>query len=1417
MNDFPLNPFLATIAEDFRLTVRDYERIGTVLRTGGPWSIGRLRDTLLALLAKNEAQVDVFLRRFKEFFKTDLERSFPDLDVQRALADLEQLAKGETIRVKPPKSAPEPPLRRVQPETLREFTARIGWWLAPSLLVIVVLMLAGYWFWPEPTPKIRLAVDKPTLKFGEQPLDSKSAPRTVDITNTGTDTLSLRLEIRDDNEDAVQDSGHFALDRDSAENVVTIPPGEALTLSVSFEGKSYGPHQALLVLTHENGTVLEQVTLEGSCPKPLEGLRPVHRWRHYPALPHLAIRQELSESMAAGLRYLSIACFVLLTVFVYGLWLWRSHRVPEDRQAYWQETGPRHFRPGELGGTPAPRLTDAVLAELADSMGYYRSEASGRILNVSASIEATGHAGGVPQLVFQRRKQIRSLLILEDTGAEASAWNPIARELAEGMRRRGVPVLYGHFSGSPARFRTEEGILHHLEDLDDQRRGYLLLVFSDGRGFFRRDSRWVLQDLARWPKVAWLELREPPFWDQTSRLPVAYGIPVYPATATGTVQALRRFLSEHGEQRDFAAAASSARGVPSQAGVNLDAHVEQLLGDALPWAQDCAMLQPISPGLADALRREFHPRLPLERIERLYALPGTIRNVAGLRFSDEVLGVLRTGFRVRREEQDQEAVLRFLLARVEAAEPTGPDEKNSLAHVAWESVRERLRLELEPGYALRRLAELAKTPLGPAIEAELETVGFPGQSDKIPLRVAPHGLHALQRLARLQGRDSVIPGLAAVSRWHWLVLGLLVAVVVGSGGWGGYRYFHSPEEMVWGVEGSTDALALLEARDEDGWRVEGMGSVGSLDERGLEPGEDYRLTVYGSGHRTPMELKAEAGNRLIVAVEAKEGQRPCQREAFPDTGVGVQICPEAGAGESETMLIPLWRERLGEEENRGRLLSVGLEVHSEGKVSPELREWRDRLLSTGSVDLIYRVDRASAEALADIRQHLGPLMARSQLVAWVEDAEFVEKNAGFFSGFDAAVNVNRGDGLAWISELAENDTMLADAGVVLIPFFDNHTALQILPTPHTITAEVSWKWRDIDLDLHVFTPEFAGNPQANQDVPGHYWPKSNDDLRRLRDARQKTRDRNERYISRPDLSPSTWPYRFFIEVYAARPKLCHQQIPVRYEIKVPGVDSLLRNGHPVRSKGHMSVDIACKNGRVRPGRLVLIGETRVHKVAMAQRAREQEGSGDLGRRPGDGTVMVIYDSSGKMWGRVDGRPKYLIARENFAHMIDQFADRLDLSLGLTAFGHRVKGDCDDIEQILAPRPLDQREHRSRLKAEVHRLLPRGIAPIARALGSAADMLKYSERPATVILISGSIEECGEDPCAMVEKLERFGIEFTAHLVGFDLSQEDFDRLRCVTDLTGGEALLPNDARTLSDALRRLNETIRRARETRSDR
>ena len=61
-------------------------------------------------------------------------------------------------------------------------------------------------------------------------------------------------------------------------------------------------------------------------------------------------------------------------------------------------------------------------------------------------------------------------------------------------------------------------------------------------------------------------------------------------------------------------------------------------------------------------------------------------------------------------------------------------------------------------------------------------------------------------------------------------------------------------------------------------------------------------------------------------------------------------------------------------------------------------------------------------------------------------------------------------------------------------------------------------------------------------------------------------------------------------------------------------------------------------------------------------------------------TMLVLDASGSMWGQIDGKPKIAIAREAVGIMLSGWQGG---DLGLMAYGHNRKGDCNDIE-VLQP-------------------------------------------------------------------------------------------------------------------------------------
>ncbi len=63
-----------------------------------------------------------------------------------------------------------------------------------------------------------------------------------------------------------------------------------------------------------------------------------------------------------------------------------------------------------------------------------------------------------------------------------------------------------------------------------------------------------------------------------------------------------------------------------------------------------------------------------------------------------------------------------------------------------------------------------------------------------------------------------------------------------------------------------------------------------------------------------------------------------------------------------------------------------------------------------------------------------------------------------------------------------------------------------------------------------------------------------------------------------------------------------------------------------------------------------------------------------------GNIIFILDASGSMWGQVGGFAKITIARDVLTSLIKELPD--NATVGLVAYGHRRKGDCDDVEELI---------------------------------------------------------------------------------------------------------------------------------------
>jgi hypothetical protein len=178
----------------------------------------------------------------------------------------------------------------------------------------------------------------------------------------------------------------------------------------------------------------------------------------------------------------------------------------------------------------------------------------------------------------------------------------------------------------------------------------------------------------------------------------------------------------------------------------------------------------------------------------------------------------------------------------------------------------------------------------------------------------------------------------------------------------------------------------------------------------------------------------------------------------------------------------------------------------------------------------------------------------------------------------------------------------------------------------------------------------------------------------------------------------------------------------------------------------------------------------------------------------EAATMIVLDGSGSMWGQIDGTPKIEIAREAIGRMLADWPT--ERQIGLMAYGHRREGDCEDIETLMTPAPLD----RAAVEAALDGVTPRGKTPVGASVRAAAETVGQG---GSVVVVTDGLENCEADLCAVGEDLAASDAGFTAHLIGFDVEDAD-GQLACLAEATGGRYIPASDAASLSGALQQVS-------------
>ncbi|WP_431137225.1 vWA domain-containing protein [Psychroserpens mesophilus] len=175
-------------------------------------------------------------------------------------------------------------------------------------------------------------------------------------------------------------------------------------------------------------------------------------------------------------------------------------------------------------------------------------------------------------------------------------------------------------------------------------------------------------------------------------------------------------------------------------------------------------------------------------------------------------------------------------------------------------------------------------------------------------------------------------------------------------------------------------------------------------------------------------------------------------------------------------------------------------------------------------------------------------------------------------------------------------------------------------------------------------------------------------------------------------------------------------------------------------------------------------------------------------------ILFIYDASGSMWGQLDGKSKKVIASEVLSTSVNNLPS--NQNIGLMAYGHRQKGDCNDIEFL-----VDLKNNsKSNITNAVSNMKALGKTPLARSASLAINSLKKTNTKATIILITDGIESCDGDVCKVVSEAKASGIDFKLHIVGFGLKESETTQLKCAANAGGGNYYDASNASALGEVL-----------------
>jgi hypothetical protein len=169
-------------------------------------------------------------------------------------------------------------------------------------------------------------------------------------------------------------------------------------------------------------------------------------------------------------------------------------------------------------------------------------------------------------------------------------------------------------------------------------------------------------------------------------------------------------------------------------------------------------------------------------------------------------------------------------------------------------------------------------------------------------------------------------------------------------------------------------------------------------------------------------------------------------------------------------------------------------------------------------------------------------------------------------------------------------------------------------------------------------------------------------------------------------------------------------------------------------------------------------------------------------------LVIVLDASAAMKENLGGVRRIDVARKALQEIANEFPG--NVPLGLIVFGHRVTGDCNDVEVVEhIQSPL--RERRERLSRRLAALQAQGQCSLSRAL--LESLRVFQGRTGRLLVIAAGADNCGSSPCVVAETLRQSPVPVLADVVAVGVPPKLAAGFECISGRLYGRLEAPADA------------------------